>query len=365
MFYPGFFLRESDWKLRGSEPCSPQYQDHELRGGELDSRGSGAPPGTPLDKTLADRLKKKLGTTNLEYSIQSPRGRACDARRPLSVRPSVRPRSDLQSQTDESPIHPLRSQSSLVRLVERQGLRSEIHLCQSRLLSELQHEHHLSLPSVNHPHRFVLCRRSSHIVATMVQSLARSRSTCCRPRPYGSLFSPSPSSSHCFLVEPVSVCYYTNWAQYRNGPGRSYPENIDVNLCTHVIYSFGQLTNGVLAAYEWNDESTLWSTGMYARMMNIRKGSKPKILLAVGGWNHGSGKFSDMVGNATQRATFITTTIIFLQKHKFDGLDLDWVRRTSVRIEGDSFLSLCRNIQDRGKVLDRRIRRTSRSYWSN
>jgi hypothetical protein len=129
----------------------------------------------------------------------------------------------------------------------------------------------------------------------------------------------------CCSLEPAVVCYYTNWAQYRNGPGRFYPENIDPNLCTHVIYSFAQLRNGVLAAYEWNDESTPWSVGMFERMMKIRKGGRPKILLAVGGWNHGSGKFSDMVQDAAKRATFVTTTIAFLQKHKFDGLDLDWV----------------------------------------
>jgi chitinase len=65
---------------------------------------------------------------------------------------------------------------------------------------------------------------------------------------------------------------------------------------------------------------------MFARIMSLRKGIRPKILLAVGGWNHGSGKFSDMVQNDTRRAKFITTTIIFLQKHNFDGLDLDWVK---------------------------------------
>lgn len=129
----------------------------------------------------------------------------------------------------------------------------------------------------------------------------------------------------CCSLEPAVVCYYTNWAQYRNGPGRFYPENIDPSLCTHVVYSFAQLRNSVLAPYEWNDESTPWSVGMFERMMKIRKGGRPKVLLAVGGWNHGSGKFSDMVQDATKRATFVTTTITFLQKHQFDGLDLDWV----------------------------------------
>jgi chitinase len=121
------------------------------------------------------------------------------------------------------------------------------------------------------------------------------------------------------------VCYYTNWAQYRNGLGRFYPENIDPNLCTHINYAFAQLRDGVIVPYEWNDESTAWSTGMFARIMNLRKTTRPKILLALGGWNFGSGKFSDMARNETKRATFIATTIIFLQQHKFDGLDIDWV----------------------------------------
>jgi chitinase len=67
---------------------------------------------------------------------------------------------------------------------------------------------------------------------------------------------------------------------------------------------------------------------MYDRMMNLRTTTttRPKILLALGGRNHGSGRFSDMVRNETKRATFVTTTIIFLQKYQFDGLDIDWVR---------------------------------------
>jgi chitinase len=72
---------------------------------------------------------------------------------------------------------------------------------------------------------------------------------------------------------------------------------------------------------------------MYARVMSLRKATQPKILLALGGWNHGSGKFSDMVSNATKRATFIATTIIFLQKHNFDGLDIDWVMNEKKTIE--------------------------------
>ena len=65
---------------------------------------------------------------------------------------------------------------------------------------------------------------------------------------------------------------------------------------------------------------------MYQRVINLRKSKRTKILLALGGWNHGSRTFSDMVHSQTKRTKFTTTTITFLRKYQFDGLDLDWVK---------------------------------------
>ena len=53
------------------------------------------------------------------------------------------------------------------------------------------------------------------------------------------------------------VCYYTNWAQYRNGIGRYVPSNYEDGLCTHIIYAFAKVDEDAfgfyLAPYEWND----------------------------------------------------------------------------------------------------------------
>merc|ERR1712032_1505069 len=37
------------------------------------------------------------------------------------------------------------------------------------------------------------------------------------------------------------VCYYTNWAWYRQGIGKYKPEDIDWSLCTHINYGFAVL----------------------------------------------------------------------------------------------------------------------------
>lgn len=68
---------------------------------------------------------------------------------------------------------------------------------------------------------------------------------------------------------------------------------------------------------------------MFQRIINLREKTNLKILLGLGGWNHASQTYSDMVLNQTLRYKFIQTTIQFLKKHQFDGLDLDWVKFTS------------------------------------
>ena len=80
------------------------------------------------------------------------------------------------------------------------------------------------------------------------------------------------------------VCYHTNWGKYRPGNKKFEPENIDPKLCTHIIYSFANLTNYEISATDGNDESIGTMRGLYERTIDLKKKNPIlKISLAIGG----------------------------------------------------------------------------------
>uniref|UniRef100_A0A1B0D0G0 chitinase n=1 Tax=Phlebotomus papatasi TaxID=29031 RepID=A0A1B0D0G0_PHLPP len=119
------------------------------------------------------------------------------------------------------------------------------------------------------------------------------------------------------------VCYYTNWSVYRPATAKFNPQNINPYLCTHLIYAFGGFTKD--NALKPFDKYQDIEQGGYAKFTGLKTYNKNlKCILAIGGWNEASSRFSPMVASPERRQQFVRNTIKFLRQNHFDGLDLDW-----------------------------------------
>ncbi|KAK3848803.1 hypothetical protein Pcinc_044422 [Petrolisthes cinctipes] len=129
------------------------------------------------------------------------------------------------------------------------------------------------------------------------------------------------------LAEGVMVCYYGSWAVYRQGDGKFDVEDIDPGICTHIVFGFAGLgsDNKIKVLDPWNELCDNYGKCAFDRFTALKhKNTKLQALLAVGGWNEGSQKYSQMAADASKRQAFITSTVEMIKEHNFDGLDLDW-----------------------------------------
>ncbi|XP_076310763.1 endochitinase-like isoform X2 [Tachypleus tridentatus] len=130
-------------------------------------------------------------------------------------------------------------------------------------------------------------------------------------------------TSQAYASDLKLVCYYTNWAVYRPGLAKFTPENINPFLCTHLIYAFA----GFGKNYELKplDSYNDIEKGNYRKFVGLKKYNPDlKTMIAIGGWNEGSKRFSKLVRESSTRENFIHSVIRYLRQNRFDGLELDW-----------------------------------------
>jgi GH18 family chitinase len=96
------------------------------------------------------------------------------------------------------------------------------------------------------------------------------------------------------------------------------PRNVPAEQLTHINYAFANIVDGVMVEGFKNDIRN------FVRLNELkRRNPELKVLVSVGGWTW-SGAFSDMALTAESRQRFIASAVVFLQRHRLDGLDIDW-----------------------------------------
>ena len=96
------------------------------------------------------------------------------------------------------------------------------------------------------------------------------------------------------------------------------PKDVTAEKLTHINYAFANIKDGLMVEGYAGDPENY-------RILNSLKQRNPKlkILVSVGGWTW-SGGFSDMALTPQSRKRFIESAVAFLERHRLDGLDIDW-----------------------------------------
>uniref|UniRef100_A0A182PEJ9 Chitinase n=1 Tax=Anopheles epiroticus TaxID=199890 RepID=A0A182PEJ9_9DIPT len=145
------------------------------------------------------------------------------------------------------------------------------------------------------------------------------------------------------------VCYFGSWATYRIGNGKYDVENINPNLCTHIVYTFvGLDTKGSVKILDsWLDISL----GGYSRFIQLKqRNPNVKLMIAIGGWNEGSSSYSTMANSDLLRAVFVESAVSFVKRYGFDGFDVDWeypTLRGGATEDRVGFIKLLRDLRAR------------------
>lgn len=87
------------------------------------------------------------------------------------------------------------------------------------------------------------------------------------------------------------------------------------------------------------------------KQFNELKEANPclKTLIAIGGWNEGSEKYSLMAETAKGRQNFADSVLRFLVHYGFDGLDVDWeypTQRGGITDDKENFVELLRTLKE-------------------
>ena len=101
--------------------------------------------------------------------------------------------------------------------------------------------------------------------------------------------------------------------------------DIPVNSLTHLYFSFTSITPDAysIAPMDGIDGS------LFSEFTNLKKKNPAlKTVIAIGRWTFNDPGptqkvFSDIVGSAQNRKTFIDNLFSFLRKYAFDGVDFD------------------------------------------
>ena len=112
---------------------------------------------------------------------------------------------------------------------------------------------------------------------------------------------------------PIVLAYFTEYTE-------TLPE---VTLLTHINYAHGRFANP-----KTGDGGIVITESKQAPLSKVvalkSVNPKLKVMLMIGGWGGHADGFSEMAKSAEKRTAFCKSVKSLIEKHKLDGVDIDW-----------------------------------------
>ncbi|XP_033213929.1 chitinase-like protein 3 [Belonocnema kinseyi] len=147
----------------------------------------------------------------------------------------------------------------------------------------------------------------------------------------------------------IVSCYYRSWAEERALEERFYIEDIDVDICTHIMYSFVGL--GADASIRLFDPTLDTENNGFKRFTALRKKNPNlKTLVSMGGWGEVSDNYTKVVTDRILREKLVNNIVEFVTNYEFSGLDLDWeypAQRGGIPSDKENFVLLLKALREK------------------
>ncbi|KAJ3971990.1 glycoside hydrolase family 18 protein [Lentinula raphanica] len=112
----------------------------------------------------------------------------------------------------------------------------------------------------------------------------------------------------------IAAAYYPDWSE-----SAFPPESLDYTRFSILFFAFAIPNSSNTLNWDSGSQDMLTRTVTAAR----NSGAGTKVVLSVGGWG-GSVYFSQCVGSAANRTTFLNTLVSAVNTFGLDGIDIDW-----------------------------------------
>lgn len=121
-------------------------------------------------------------------------------------------------------------------------------------------------------------------------------------------------------ASPKTVCYYESWVHWRKGDGHMEPNEIDAQLCTHIVYAYFGIDSNT-HELKWLDPYL--SKDLHDLEKFVKAKGSSKALIAIGGASM-SDQFALTAGNDQYRDAIARSVVSFCAQYQFDGVMIDW-----------------------------------------